>query len=153
MQNILVASSSPRWLVKIADFSISKQALEGETYLRTMRIGTFGYMAPEVLGFFAGNDASVAYSVSVDIWAIGVIAIELLLKCHPFPNVSDLVSYVHGTKSLGFDGVAGVSLSESCRDFIGRVLAPDPVTRPTASATIAHAWLAEGISPLDLEDL
>lgn len=100
-------------------------------------------MAPEVLGFFSGNDPAVAYSVSVDIWAIGIITVELLLKLHPFPNVSDLVSYVHGTKALELDSGAGANLSDDCRDFISGLLTPDPVTRPSASAAAAHSWLIE----------
>jgi serine/threonine protein kinase len=152
LQNILVKSHSPGWLVKIADFGISKRAQEGGTDLRTMHIGTFGYMAPEVLGFFSGNDPAVAYSVSIDIWAIGVISIELLLKQHPFSNVSDLVTYVHGTKQLDLVGVTGMNLSNTCRDFVSALLAPNPATRPTAGAASKHPWIAAGIPSADTEE-
>lgn len=117
-----------------------------------MHIGTFGYMAPEVLGFFARNNPAVAYSVSVDIWAIGVIITELLLKQHPFPNVSDLVTYVHGDKPLKFGDIVWASLSEACHDFIRGLLAPDPVTRPTANAAVTHAWLSEIADSEDEEE-
>ncbi|KAG7122787.1 Serine/threonine-protein kinase RAD53 like [Verticillium longisporum] len=151
--NILVASTSPRWSVRIADFGISKQALEGGTYLRTMHIGTFGYMAPEVLGFNAQNNPSAAYSVTVDMWAIGVIALELLMKRHPFPNVSDLVGHVHGTRTVQYDGVFGVHPSDACRDFIGGLLTPHPAMRPSASVAVKHPWLKEiKVEIVDSED-
>ncbi|KAI8622929.1 kinase-like protein [Xylariaceae sp. FL1651] len=148
--NILVASDSPRWAVKIADFGISKQAIEGGTHLQTMHIGTFGYMAPEVHGFHADSGVDVAYSVSVDIWAIGIIAIELLLKLHPLPTLSDLVNLINGSKPLVTDTSNGLFLSVPCRDFVRGLLTTNPITRPTASAALQHVWLEEVIP--DSED-
>ncbi|KAI1126258.1 kinase-like protein [Nemania abortiva] len=139
--NILVASYSPRWLVKIADFGISKQ--EGGTRLQT-QVGTPGYMAPEV--FEENNN----YSVSVDIWAIGIIAIELLLKQHPLPYVSDLFRFAHGITPLITDTEAGAFLSEACRDFVRGLLNANPVARPTAKEALSHPWLEEVIP--DSED-
>ena len=145
-----MASRAPRWRVKIADFGISKQAMEGGTHLRTMQIGTFGYMAPEVHGFFGGTQPS-AYSVAVDIWAIGVITMELLVKRHPFSNISDFAMYVQGRAPLDLSGPVGEGLSESCRDFLGGLLTPNPATRPTAASATTHAWLTNGV-PAPQED-
>ena len=141
-----MASRAPHWRVKIADFGISKQAMEGGTHLKTMHVGTFGYMAPEVHGFFGGNGQPSAYSVAVDIWAIGVITVELLLKRQPFPNISDFVTYIQGQQSLDLSGAAGMSLSEVCRDFLGGLLRPTPGARPTAADATTHQWLTSGIS-------
>ncbi|KAG9239394.1 calcium/calmodulin-dependent protein kinase [Amylocarpus encephaloides] len=146
--NILVESNTPEWLVKIADFGISKQAREGETSLRT-QVGTLSYMAPEVMGFLSGNDPAVAYSVAIDIWAIGVIAFELLFKRLPFRDVFDLTSYVLGNKPLDLEGA---SLPESCRDFLGGLIMPNPVDRPTAVSARNHPWMVEGVPPVDRED-
>ncbi|RWA10238.1 hypothetical protein EKO27_g4887 [Xylaria grammica] len=146
--NILVAAYSPRWVVKIADFGISKEFMEGGTNLRT-HIGTLGYMAPEVLG--ASNSAN-SYSVSVDIWAIGIIAIELLMKQHPLPTVSDLFDLFHGRSILVTDTERGLFLSEVCRDFIRGLLNTDPITRPTASVALLHEWLEEVIPDSDDEE-
>ncbi|KAJ2998563.1 hypothetical protein NUW58_g282 [Xylaria curta] len=127
--NILIASYSPRWVVKITDFGIS-------------------YMAPEVFG--ANNNYSV--SVSVDIWAVGVIAIELLLKQHPLPNVSDLFQLVHGVRPLITDTEVGLFLSEACRDFVRGLLDTEPTTRPTANVALSHPWLEEIIPDSDEEE-
>ncbi|KAH7143414.1 kinase-like domain-containing protein [Dactylonectria macrodidyma] len=141
--NILVVSRQPQWLVKIADFGISKQAVEGGTDLRTMGRGTLGYMAPETMGFFRSDESIGTYSVTVDVWAVGVIAVELLLKKLPFRDLADVSGYLHGVVSLDLGGVDGVDLSPPCRDFLRGLLTPSPVTRPTASAALIHPWLAE----------
>ncbi|KAI8944621.1 kinase-like protein [Xylaria longipes] len=143
--NILVAAYSPRWIVKIADFGISKQSMEGGTQLQT-QVGTVGYMAPEVF------DANGRYSVSVDIWAIGIITVELLLKQHPLPTVSDLYNLIHGINPLITDTESGLFLSETCRDFVRGLLNTDPVTRPTANAALSHLWLEEEIPDSDEEE-
>ncbi|KAI3318434.1 kinase-like protein [Xylariaceae sp. AK1471] len=150
--NILVASDSPRWTVKIADFGISKQMMEGRTRLQTLNIGTFGYIAPEVLGVHVDNSANIAYSVSVDIWAIGIIAIELLLKKHPLPSISDLLNLFRGARPLITDTAAGLILSEDCRDFVRGLLNMNPITRPTANAALSHTWLEEVIPDSDDEE-
>ncbi|RYC64169.1 hypothetical protein CHU98_g2025 [Xylaria longipes] len=143
--NILVAAYSPRWIVKIADFGISKQSVEGGTQLQT-QVGTVGYMAPEVF------DANGRYSISVDIWAIGIITVELLLKQHPLPTVSDLYNLIHGINPLITDTESGLFLSETCRDFVRGLLNTDPVTRPTANAALSHLWLEEEIPDSDEEE-
>ncbi|KAI0449502.1 kinase-like protein [Xylaria acuta] len=142
--NILVASSSPRWTVKIADFGISKQSMEGGTQLQT-QVGTVGYMAPEVF------DAN-RYSVSVDIWAIGIITVELLLKQHPLPTISDLNNLILGINPLITDTGICLFLSEACRDFVRGLLNTNAVTRLTASAALAHSWLEEEIPDSDEEE-
>jgi serine/threonine protein kinase len=146
-QNILVESNSPEWLVKIADFGISKRAQEGETDFRT-HVGTHGYVAPEVLGFFSDNAQSVPYSVSVDIWAIGIVAAELLLKRLPFLDICELTRYLDGSKQLDI----GADFSHSCREFVRELLTPNPVTRPTAGSARNHLWVTAGIPPVDTEE-
>jgi serine/threonine protein kinase len=91
----LVESNSPEWLVKITDFGISKRALDGETDFRT-NVGTSGYVAPEVIGCFSEDNQNISYSVAVDIWAIGIIAFQLLLKRLPFLSHYDIICYFDG---------------------------------------------------------
>jgi len=104
------------------------------------------------MGFLSGNDPAVAYSVSIDIWAIGVITIELLFKRLPFLNVCDLANYVSGSKQLDLDGVTGVVLSNTCREFVSELLMPNPVSRPTAGFARNHPWITAGIPPVDTEE-
>lgn len=119
-----------------------------------MQIGTFGYMAPEVLGFFSGNDPTVAYSVTVDIWAIGIIAYELLFKRHPFLNVKDMLDYVNDTKELDLNRESSAEqITDICQEFVKSLLSPNPVTRPTAGAASNHAWIGLGApTPMDVDE-
>ncbi|KFY76901.1 hypothetical protein V499_03592 [Pseudogymnoascus sp. VKM F-103] len=147
--NILVVSTSP-WLVKIADFGISKQCHEG-TQLQT-QLGTTEYMAPELKGHFRSSHSISVYSISVDIWAIGVITMELLLT-HPFLYSSDQEDYTRGIKPLRFDEPPGMNISKPCQDFIKLLLIPNPIHRPTAEAAISHSWFADVGLLLERENL
>jgi serine/threonine protein kinase/tetratricopeptide (TPR) repeat protein len=63
------------WYAKISDFSLGRKADEPET-LRA-GLGTVGYMAPEVI-------AQKTTSHQSDLFALGVIAYQLLTGQHPF---------------------------------------------------------------------
>ncbi|KAK6339742.1 hypothetical protein TWF718_009136 [Orbilia javanica] len=136
--NILVWTRSPRWIVKLADFGICKEGVEDDTHLT--EIGTSGYVAPEVLRIFPVTE----FSVAIDIWAVGVITVELLLHRRLFRYTSDLLSYVRGEALLDLDSsVPHINLSASCRNFIQELLAPDPTRRPKAAAILSHQWITE----------
>jgi serine/threonine protein kinase len=109
--------------------------------------GTMGYAAPEALGYFDEDDATITYTMSVDIWAVGTIALALLLGREVFPRQGDLSRYVNGQKALDFARLEGGELSDSCRDFVKQMLAPHPVVRPTAIAALAHPWLKQAYLP------
>jgi serine/threonine protein kinase len=143
-----VASISP-WLVKIADFGISKQCHEG-TQLHT-QLGTPEYMAPEQKGHFRSSNGGSVYSLSVDIWAIGVITLELMLT-HPFLYSSDQEDYTRGVTPLNFDNSTENGISASSQDFIMSLLTPNPINRPTAEVAISHSWFAQIVLLLDEED-
>lgn len=119
-----------------------------------MQIGTFGYMAPEMLGFFSGNDPTVAYSVTVDIWAIGIMAYELLFKRHPFVNIKDMLDYVNNTQQLRMSGGPDTEgITEPCKEFVKNLLSPNPATRPAAGTASNHIWVGMGTTtPRDVDE-
>ncbi|KAK4235114.1 Serine/threonine-protein kinase 17B [Achaetomium macrosporum] len=148
--NILISSPAPSWHVKIADFDISKQAFQGVTRQYTMNMfGTMGYAAPEALGYFDESDDTIMYTMSVDVWAVGTIALTLLLGREVFPRQGDLSRYIFRQKELDFSRDQGGELTACCRDFITRMLAPDPLVRPTVIAALAHPWLKQASTPLN----
>ena len=95
--------------------------------------GTPDYLAPELL-LGAGHDASV------DIWAVGVIAYELLNGYPPFNDE---------TKSLVFQHITerdmhppSEDLSPVAMDFINTCLQLEPQARPSASELMHHSFFA-----------
>ncbi|KXX81529.1 Serine/threonine-protein kinase 17B [Madurella mycetomatis] len=146
--NILISSTTPSWHIKIADFGISKQVFRGVTRQQTANMfGTMGYAAPEALGYYDESDNAITYTISVDIWAVGTIALTLLLGRDVFPSPGHLSRYVNQQRPLEFSRQRGDDLTDLCRDFISGLLAPDPVARPTAIAALAHPWLNQEVTP------
>lgn len=72
-ENILLHLTPQGWLARVADFNVAQW--QAELGLKDS-VGTPAYMAPEQ---FYGEP-----SVATDVYAIGVILFELLLKCRPF---------------------------------------------------------------------
>ncbi|KAF1807937.1 kinase-like protein [Eremomyces bilateralis CBS 781.70] len=143
-ENLLVEHMGPRWRIKIGDFGICKNTQA--TVLQT-KIGTLFYMAPEVsLRMWTKPDTEPldSYSSAVDIWAVGIIAVELLLKRYAF-----LSSPMVGNMQLNLTGEGEEPLSEPCRDFAGRLLALDPSSRLTARAAGDHEWIITSSLPLE----
>ena len=69
--------------VKIIDFGLAKLLdADGET---ASFLGTRGYLAPEML-------QRQAYSMSVDMWALGIIVYILLCGCLPFDDESSKIA-------------------------------------------------------------
>jgi serine/threonine protein kinase len=118
--------------------------------------GTMGYQAPEVLGLLADDSTpdsqAMHYTVSVDIWAVGIIALELLVRRRVFPRVGDLSAFFYGRRPLDLSRTEGEELSPECCKFIKSLLEPEPALRPTAIAVLAHPWLKQAIpGPEDTE--
>ena len=67
-ENILIGMSGDKRICKLADFGISKFT-EGHTQYHTNSVGTLGYSAPEV--------KSGMYDTKVDIYSLGMIAMDV----------------------------------------------------------------------------
>jgi len=141
-ENIFLCARADREVAKILDFGIAKAlpatAPSGESDLMTGGglLGTIEYMAPEQL---RGEDPHPAW----DLWALAVIAYEMLTGSHPFAGaaVADtprLGSY----RGFAADRLAGVP---ACAPLFTRALAMDPSQRPP-NASALFAELAAAIS-------
>ncbi|RPJ55880.1 MAG: serine/threonine protein kinase, partial [Acidobacteria bacterium] len=124
----LVASSQPgqAWLPKVLDFGIAKMLAPDEAFgsvetQGNVLVGTLPYMSPEQL---RGEDVSPGW----DLWALAVIAFEMLSGQHPFAG-SPLVcgSQAGGPVALGLPG------APSAAAFLARALALDPALRPATA--------------------
>jgi len=145
--NILVFRKGPSWWVKIGDFGISKRT-GGSTALRTMAIGTLGYMAPEILGIYCPeeaeslDDGESIYTSAVDIWALGQLTHKMLTNEAVFDGTRQLIIYVTRGKEFPVRDLEHISASSQSTDFIHQAMAASPRKRLTAAAALKHPWLA-----------
>lgn len=135
----MVVRKDPIW-VKIADFDISKRALEGETQLRS-RVGTEGYMAPETLGFIDDGSQSSSYTNAVDIWSLGCLVYYTLAGKPPFENSVSLRDYAWEALEFPEQPLIQKRVGGSGREFIKKMLASEPQNRPVASTDLIKEWV------------
>ncbi|KAL2242880.1 cyclin-dependent kinase G-2-like [Sesamum indicum] len=138
--------------VKICDFGLSRQ-FERESGSYTPRVVTLWYRAPEIL---AGAET---YSTAIDMWSVGCIMAELLLKEVLFKGKCDREQRTKIYTLLGrgkaddnvftgkFLAAAANSgaplLSELGFDLLKKLLEYDPDKRITAQAALNHGWFKE----------
>ena len=95
--------------IKLADFGLSKHSPKD---LNTTFCGTPDYFAPEML-------TDEKYSKCVDIWAIGILAFELLTGLPPF--IEDEVELTYENITNGHIDFPEY-MSQSSVDFIETIL-------------------------------
>ncbi|KAG8923224.1 hypothetical protein FRC03_010310 [Tulasnella sp. 419] len=126
--------------VKLCDFGVSGQL---EKSMAKTNIGCQSYMAPERIHGEAQNKPGT-YSVSSDVWSLGLSVIELGLGKYPYPpemysNVfAQLTAIVHGPSPRMPAGY-----SEEANDFVDRCVGKEPSLRPSYQELLEHPWLIE----------
>jgi serine/threonine protein kinase len=103
--------------------------LGSSTFGRTAtRVGTPGYMAPEV-------DAGELYGPEVDAYALGVLLHAILTGHMPLPNLTlDAPSLV---------GEEWAPISAYARDAVAGLLHPLPAHRTSVDQLLAHPWMRQ----------
>lgn len=109
----------------LADFGIAKMLDSKDEVLTTMA-GSFGYAAPEVM-------LKRGHGKPVDMWSMGVITYTLLCGYSPFrsENLQDLIDECSSAQ-VAFHERYWKDVSNDARDFILRLLQPDPELRWTS---------------------
>ncbi|KDQ51352.1 hypothetical protein JAAARDRAFT_41197 [Jaapia argillacea MUCL 33604] len=139
-ENILYRTKDADSDIVIADFGIAKH-LHDETELLTSLAGSFGYVAPEVL-------KKSGHGKAVDVWSTGIITYVLLCGYSPFRS-EDLKELIRETTEakIEFHERYWGNVSADAKDFIKKLLNPDPKERPTAAEALKHPWLTAGLVP------
>ncbi|KAI5851758.1 kinase-like domain-containing protein, partial [Morchella snyderi] len=137
-QNILVARIYPIH-VKIADFGSSKY-LEG-TQFRT-RVGTPGYIAPELLGAWEQSDRGNMLGYSVDMWAVGCITHELLLSKRPLTDMLSLIHFCNGDSSHLVESLRISGITAEAGEVVEGLLRANPSLRLSASQALNLPWMS-----------
>ncbi|KAN0129289.1 Protein kinase-like domain containing protein [Lactarius tabidus] len=126
--------------VKLCDFGVSGQL---EKSLAKTNIGCQSYMAPERIKGESQNALST-YTVSSDVWSLGLATLEIALGKYPYPpetysNVfAQLTAIVHGDPPE-----LPETYSEAARDWVNRSLVKRPESRATYAQLLSHPFLLE----------
>ncbi len=126
-ENIFLEHAGHGHMAKIVDFGLVKPLTPGatDTVACTMPgalIGTLAYMSPEQL-------RGEAPSEGWDIWALAVVAFEMLSGTHPFAISGDPRSALAGGAVPCLDASA---LTAAARSFFERAFALDSSRRPVS---------------------
>jgi serine/threonine protein kinase len=151
--NIFVArQSNGTDYIKVLDFGLAKRGLTPEGSAPQTRsdviVGTPQYMAPE-------QALHQAVGPWTDLYAVGVIAFELLTGQRPFTGGSHMEILSHHLRTPPLAPSLFVTLPAEVDALILRLLAKEPRQRPGSASEVARELralraLQDGTSPLPL---
>ena len=127
------------WWVKLSDFGISKRAEENAQNTSWTRAGTDGYMAPELLDYVPSSER--ADPPAADMWAMGVVAYQMLTAQLCFQSPGALVRYVSSPASDRLNFLRRHPVSDATVQFLQNIMQPDPSNRFTATQALEHPWV------------
>lgn len=151
--NVLV---NTKGRVKICDFGVSGNLVAS---LAKTQIGCQSYMAPERITqgntTFSpmGGAVESTYSVSSDIWSLGLSVIECATGKYPYPP--EVSSSILGQLNAIVEGEPSELpeiYSPISKDFVKSCLHKIPAMRPSYTDLLNHMWLAPFAKPETIEE-
>jgi serine/threonine protein kinase len=131
--NILIDKQTK--IIKLCDFGFAKEFKD--TLLTDTVCGSPLYMAPELL-------QNQQYNIKSDIWSLGIIMYEIVMKDHPFKsnNISDLIHKINNSKPI----LTSSKFSYECKDLINKLLIVDYNKRLDWHELFNNKWIYSEIS-------
>lgn len=142
--------------LRLGDFGL---AIDWTAERPKSRVGTLDYMAPEVVSLpssderkksaesrgsdnastTTSNATAYSYDEKVDVWAVGILAYELLAGHPPFEveDEKETARRIMNDHNLTFPA----HMSQTSIKFVRSALCKDPVQRPSATDLLSHPWL------------
>lgn len=130
--NILVNAKGE---VKLSDFGYSAQLTNQKNYRESI-VGTPYWMAPELI-------LGLEYGTNVDIWSLGIVAIELANKEPPYFQESTSTALYLITTNPSPTLSPSHGWSDSFCDFVDYCLIKNPDVRPSSEKLLAHDFLSK----------
>ena len=124
----------------IGDFGLATK-LSDEPLTRG--VGTLPFISPEVC-------RGVPYNHKTDIWAVGIMAIEMLDGQLPFDDNLNRQETVRMIASLKRPPTPHKSMSPTMTDFLKKCLAVDPSDRADAIELLNHPFIMAGVPTQEL---
>ncbi|KAG5719359.1 Calcium/calmodulin-dependent protein kinase [Termitomyces sp. T112] len=133
-ENILYRTKNVDSDIVIADFGIAKHLHSPDEQLHNLA-GSLGYVAPEVLNM-------EGHGKPVDVWSTGIITYVMLCGYTPFRSDDvKILKRETAEANIEFQDRYWKNISQQAKDFIKKLLHPDPAKRPTAAQAAKDPWL------------